>query len=141
MIDIENKVITNIETAFSQWDSKPRVVSVLPRDEAYPAVVYVRMLDNSTYQNSLDNSLKEHHARISFRIECYSNAIKEAKSEVKAMLQEVDNAMQNMKFTRTSYNFIPNINPSYTRAYADYYAIVQEPVTVGKNQVYRMYRK
>ena len=140
MIDIENKVINTIDEAFSDWDDLT-VVSVLPREDPKKNIVYVRMIDNSTYQDTLDQSLTEHHARVSFRIECYSNLFNGAKEQVKEMLQVVDWAMQGMKFTRTSYNFIPNYDPSYTRAYADYYAIVQQGKTENGTTVHRMYRK
>lgn len=141
MIDIENKVIDTIDKAFSDWEKPPRVVSSLPQEENVPLVVYVRMIDNSTYQASLDQSLVEHHARISFRIECYSNAFNAPRENVKEMLQVVDYAMQSMKFTRTSYGFIPNYDPSYVRAYADYYAIVQQGKYENGTTTHRMYRQ
>jgi hypothetical protein len=135
MIDIENKVIDTVSRAF---DGVAEVSSVYS-PSGFP-FVYVREISNVGYSGSYDNDLHEHHARIVFRIECYSELENGAKQEVKAMMQIADQTMQSMKFRRTSYGLIPNWDRAITRGYADYSALVGEPKEIEGNTVFQMYR-
>lgn len=137
MIDIENKVIDTISKAFEGVATVSSVYVESP--EKFPWV-YVREMSNSVYARSIDESLSEHHASVSFRIEYYSAATRGAKQEVKALAQIGDMAMQSMKFRRSSFSLIPNYDRTVTRAYADYRAVVGEGVQKGDDVVYQMYR-
>lgn len=137
MIDIENIVINTLSDAFSGVASLSSVYLESPK--SFPHV-YAREISNTGYSQSYDNALKEHHARVTFRIEFYSALEKGAKQEVKALMQIADTCMQGMKFRRTAYNLIPNWDRTITRAYADYAAVVGEPKEVDGNVVYQMYR-
>ena len=135
MVDIENKVIDTLSRAFDGVAT----VSSSYSDSSFP-FVYAAEIFNVGYARSYDNDLKEHHARVRFRVECYSNLESGAKQEVKAMIQIADLCMQEMKFRRISYWYIPNIDRSITRIHADYEAIVGEPTSVGNDTVYQIYR-
>ena len=135
MIDIENKVIDTVSRAF---DGVAEVSSVYS-PSSFP-FVYVREISNIGYARSYDNDLREHHAKVTVRIECYSELENGAKQEVKALMQIADQTMQGMKFRRTSYGLIPNWDRAITRGYADYTALVGEPREVGGNTVFQMYR-
>lgn len=135
MIDIENKVIDTVSKAFEGVAEVSSVYS----PSSFP-FVYVREISNVGYEPSYDNELREHHARVIFRIECYSNLEQGAKQEVKALMQIADICMQDIKFRRTSYSLIPNYDRSISRGYADYSAIVGEPKEEGSNTVYQIYR-
>lgn len=140
MIDIENKVIDTIEQALIDSGITATVSSTFIETPSDFPWVYGREMGNSTYKGTLDTSLFEHHANIDFRWEVYSNKTSGAKTEVKEILNIIDLAMQKMKFTRSSYSFIPNIDRSVTRAYADYSAVVQQGFTEEGNVIHRMYR-
>ena len=135
MIDIENKVIDTVSKAF---DGVAEVSSVYSPSN-FP-FVYVRQISNVGYSRSYDNALYEHHARVVFRVECYSELDKGAKQEVKALMQIADQTMQEMKFRRSSYGLIPNWDRAITRGYADYSALVGEPKEADGDTVYQMYR-
>lgn len=135
MIDIENKVIDTVANAF---DGIAEVSSTYSAS-SFP-FVYVREIYNVGYPGSYDNALREHHARVTFRIECYSSLESGARQEVKAMMQIADICMQGMKFRRTAYGLIPNYDRSITRGYADYSAVVGEPRDIDGETVYQIYR-
>lgn len=137
MIDIENKVIDTLSQAF---DGVATVSGVFVESPARFPWVYAREISNTEYQRSIDNDLHDHHASVTYRIEYYSAARVGAKQEIKAMAQIGDVTMQNMKFRRSSFSFIPNYDRSVVRAYADYRAVVGEGVQVGDDVVYQMYR-
>ena len=137
MIDIENKVIDTISQAF---DGVAKVSSVFVESPDEFPWVYVRQITNAGYSRSYDNRLRDHHARVTFRIEYYSALDAGAKQEVKALMQIGDETMQSMKFRRTSSNLIPNWDRTIARGYADYSAVVGEPVEVGNDTVFQMYR-
>lgn len=136
MIDIENKIIDIISESMSI-----KVTSEYNWTEAESPVCYIRMLDNSTLEETQDGSLREHHARVTFRLEFYSNKSQGAKSEVKELLNTADEVMQDLKFTRTGYGFIPNLDRTWTRLYADYEAIVGEGRMKDGVTVHQMYRR
>lgn len=141
MIDIENKVIDTIENAITSAGINADVTSEYVDSPSEFPHVYAREIGNSTYTRTQDTSLLEHHASIRFRIEVFSNKVSGAKEEVKSILNVCDISMQNMKFTRTSSNFIPNYDRSIVRAYADYAAIVREGVDEDGTTVHYMYRR
>ena len=135
MVDIENKVIDTLSRAFEGVAT----VSSTYSDSSFP-FVYVAEVSNTGYARSYDNELREHHARVTFRVECYSILESGAKQECKALMQIADLCMQGMKFRRTSYGFIPNIDRSITRIHADYTAVVGEPREIDGETVYQIYR-
>ena len=137
MIDIENKVIDTISQAFS---GVATVSSVYVESPATFPWVYARQMSNVGYTRSYDNELRDHHVRVTFRLEYFSAKESGAKQEVKAMMQIGDNCMQGMKFRRTASGLIPNWDRTITRGYADYSAVVGEPTEVGGDTVFQIYR-
>lgn len=137
MIDIENEVIDNITNAFAGIADVSSVYEESPASFPY---VYARETSNDGYPRSYDNDLKDHHARVTFRLEYYSAKESGAKQEVKALMQIGDECMQGMKFRRTSSGLIPNWDRTITRGYADYSAVVGEPREIDGDTVFQMYR-
>lgn len=137
MIDIENKIIDMLTTAFEGVAKVSGTYTESPSEFPW---VYAREISNTGYNRSYDNDLHEHHANVTFRIEYYSAKQSGAKQEIKAMMQIGDTAMQDIKFRRTSFSFIPNWDRSITRAVADYRAVVGEGREVGNDVVFQIYR-
>ena len=140
MIDIENKVIDTVTAAFVTAQKNITVSSeFVERPSKFP-YCFIQQTSNVALQKTFDERPTENHVTVRFRIEIYSNRKGLARTEVKRLMQIADGAMQNMKFTRTSYNFLPNYDASVVRARADYYAIVGRPQTINNKTVYQMYR-
>lgn len=145
MIDIENKVFTTVYNAviaeYPSADIKGEYVDI---PSAFPHISVVEV-GNTTLEKTQDNTLTEHNATILYEVNVYSNAESGKKAQAKKIANVVDLAMQNMKFTRTSFMSVPNTDRTIYRINLRYRAIVGEGVTTTEDGVtttiYQMYRK
>lgn len=142
MIDIENKVIndvfTAVRTAYAEASCYGEYVSV---PAAFPCVTLYES-DNSTYRRSQDADLQEHHARVMYECNVYSDKQSGKKKEARDIAKLVDATMQNMKFTRTFYSPMPNLDRTIFRITMRWEAIVGDPITTDNNNItYTMYRE
>ena len=142
MIDIENKVIndvfTAVRTAYSGASCYGEYVSV---PAAFPCVTLYEA-DNSTYRRSQDTDLQEHHARVMYECNVYSDKQSGKKKEARDIAKLIDATMQSMKFTRTFYSPLPNLDRTIFRITMRWEAIVGDPITTDNNNItYTMYRE
>ena len=135
MIDIYPIVFTNIDTALTNKATVSNVEQ--PVSETFPYVT-VEEIFNRTYTESQDESLYEHHARVGYAVNVYSNV---SDTEAREIMDIADLAMQGMKFTRTQLQPTQNIDHTLHRYTATYEAVVAEPVTSGNDTTYQMYRR
>lgn len=142
MIDIENLVIDTISKALkaSAYANTLVVSDYTDTPSSFPCVSVIEM-DNYTYRRTQDNDLKEHHTNVMYEVNVYSNKKTKSKSEAKAILEIVDTAFQNIKFTRTVKQAIPNHDKSIYRIVARYEAVIGEEQTINGNKVYQVYRR
>lgn len=135
MIDIYPIVFTTISDALTNIAtvSSPEQ----PFSEVFPYVT-VQEFVNTTYRESQDNQLTEHHARLRYVINVYSSV---SDMEARSIANTIDLLMQNMKFTRVQFQPTLNIDRTLHRYTATYEAIVAEPITVDGDTVYQMYRR
>ena len=124
MIDIFNKVYTNIKNALATdypdvfiSGEKLNVVSELP-------CVSVVEADNSFYLDSLDSSEKELHAQIMYEVEVYSAKTFKKKTEARNIFKVIDDEFRRMGFVRTMANAVDNIEPDIYRFVGRFEAIV-----------------
>ena len=141
MINIEPIVFDTVYKAVKAKFPKAEIKSVYVESAAeFPCVCIVED-DNRTFKKTLDESLMEHHAELLYTITVYSNKKSGKKEEARAIAKVVDETMQNMKFTRTMLNQIPNIDQRIYRIVGRYRAIVSEglkqPDGSTKYQIYR----
>ena len=141
MIDVENLVVDTITKAVQGTYSNVLVESDYNDTPSSFPFVSVVEIDNYTYRRTQDGDLKEHHTNVSYEVNVYSNKTSGKKAEAKAIMEIIDNAFQNIKFTRTVKQSIPNKDKSIYRMIARYEAVIGEPQTIGKNKVYQVYRK
>ena len=136
MIDVENLVIDTISKAIgaSAYSNTLVVSDYTDTPSSFPCVSVIEA-DNYTYRRTQDNDLKEHHTNVMYEVNVYSNKTKASKEEAKAILDIVDTAFQNIKFTRTLKQSIPNRDKTVYRIVARYRAIIGEAQTIGNNTV------
>lgn len=140
MIDIENKVINTVMDAFEAAGKSIYVTSeYIDRPPSFPAC-FIMQTSNTPLEDTFDERVGENHVTVRFRIELYSNKKSQPKTELRTLFQIADDAMQGMKFTRTTYNYLPNYDRTVVRLRADYYAIVGRPQTIDGKTVYQIYR-
>ena len=142
MIDIENKVIndvfTAVRTAYTGASCYGEYVSV---PAAFPCVTLYEA-DNSTYKRSQDDNSQEHQANLMYECNVYSDKATGKKTEARSIAKLVDETMQGMKFTRTFYQPIPNLDRTIFRITMRWEAVVGEPITTENNDTtYSMYRE
>ena len=141
MIDIESMVFDTVYKAVKSKFPKAEVKSVYVESAAeFPCVCVVED-DNRTFQKTLDGSLNEHHAELLYTVTVYSNKKNGKKEEARAIAKVIDEAMQDMKFTRIMLNQIPNIDQRIYRIVGRYKAIVSEGLKQSDGKtIYQIYR-
>lgn len=143
MIDIENIVFNTVATALQSDNTLPTVnisSEYIDAPAAFPAVT-LTMDSNTTYVPSQDSSLTEHHASVMFSVNVYSNKKSGKKAECKKIADAIDNIMRNLKFTRSFYSPIPNVDRTIYRITARYTAVVAAGETSGANTIYQIFRR
>ena len=143
MIDVENLVIDTISKALKASTSYANTFvtsEYTDTPSSFPCVSVIEA-DNYTYRKTQDNDLKEHHTNVMYEINVYSNKTKGSKTEAKKIMEIVDSTMQNIKFTRTVKQAVPNKDKTIFRIVARYEAVIGDCQTIGQNKVYQVYRQ
>ena len=142
MIDVENLVIDTISKALkaSAYSNTLLVSDYTDSPSSFPCVSVIEM-DNYTYRKTQDDDLKEHHTNVMYEVNVYSNKTSGSKSEAKKIMEVVDTAFQNIKFTRTVKQAIPNRDKSIYRIVARYEAVIGEGFKQGDDTIYQVYRR
>lgn len=100
MIDIENKIFDSVATALEAKFNGIFVTSMELRvPTLFPAVSIVE-IDNQTWRGTLDTASEEHHARIVYEVNVYSNKTDTRRSEVKAIFSVLDKVLFKLGFLR-----------------------------------------
>ena len=142
MIDIENKVLNDVfaavRSAFPGAQCYGEYVSV---PAAFPCIC-IYEANNTTYRRSQDTELQEHQASLMYECNVYSDKATGKKTEARSMAKLVDETMQNMKFTRTFCQPLPNLDRTIYRITMRWEVVAGEPIVMdGGNVTYQMYRE
>lgn len=139
MIDVENIVFTRLatalRTAFSGITVYGEYVEV---PAAFPCVSIVEA-DNAVLERTRDLSGVEHHAKVMYEINVFTNDANGKKSRAKAIADVIDNEMSAMLFTRKFRGQTPNVDRSIYRITIRYQGVVGEAVNTGSKIVYAMH--
>lgn len=149
MIDIENKVITEITDALEAefLSNYPGLVvydTEIEVAKSFPCVTAV-MSNNSTVKDTRElNKHTENHAHNILTVNVYTNNAVGAKELAKDIFQTIDGVLQNLNFTRLMASPMPNIDRTVTRITGEYSATVSEPsiqiIDDVETLVYTVYR-
>lgn len=128
MIDIENKVFSNVANAVKARFAKdyPGVIcysEYVEAPESFPCISLIEE-DNYTLAFMQDESLHEHYAVIRYVVNVFTNNASGKKMLAKKIADVVDFAMQDMKFTRIMRSQMPNVDRTIYRLTMRYEAIV-----------------
>lgn len=145
MIDIENIVVSTVQDAvlnafYSTYPNLAFYSEYVEVPSEFPCVTLVES-DNSSYVRSQDDSLHDNHVSVMYECNVYTSNLNGKKLLAKQIADVVDNAMQNMKFTRTFRYQIPNQDRSIYRITMRYTAVVAAPITDNGTNTYQMYRQ
>lgn len=142
MIDIENKILdtvfTAVRTIYTTAQCYGEYVAV---PAAFPCVCLYEA-NNTTYKKSQDTTLLEHQSNLMYECNVYSDKANGKKAEARAIADLIDKTMQGMKFTRTFYQPLPNLDRTIYRITLRWEAVAGEPITTENGKtIYQMYRK
>lgn len=142
MIDIENKVLDTVFTAVrTQYASANCYGEYVATPAAFPCVSLYEA-SNTTYKPSQDEEKHEHQANLMYLCNVYSDKANGKKAEARAIAKLVDSTMQSMKFTRTFFEPLPNMDRTIYRITMRYEAVAGEPIITDQNNTtYQMYRR
>ena len=142
MIDIENLIITKVNTALAplkQTYPKLKVTNDYVETSATFPLVTVVESDNYTHLGTQDADLEDHAVNIAYEINVYANDTN-MKTTAKRIASAVDAEMLNNLFTRTFMGKTPNVDRTIYRITMRYTAVVAAPVTDGEDITFQMYR-
>lgn len=144
MIDIENKVLDTVFAtirANTQYANTACYGEYVAVPASFPCVCLYEM-SNTTYRRSQDTDLQEHQANLMYEANIYSDKTNTSKTVARELAKIVDESMQNMKFTRTFMQPLPNLDRTIYRITIRWETIAGEPIITDDNNVtYQMYRR
>lgn len=141
MIDIGNKVFDTIFNAVKAEYPNADVTTGFDETSAVFPCVVVYEMNNAPLRRTMTDDCAENHTRIEYEVSVYTNTVGTAKSEGKAILEIVDNALQGLKFRRLRKNQPLNIDRTLFRQYGRWEVVVGKPVEIDGDTVYQMYRE
>ena len=135
MIDIENKVLDTVFAAVrNQYTNANCYGEYVAVPAGFPCVCLYEQ-SNTTYRRSQDTGLQEHQSNLMYSCNVYSDKANGKKAEARAIAKLVDETMQRMKFTRTFFEPLPNLDRTVYRITMRYEAVAGEPIVTENNNI------
>ena len=100
MIDLENIIYTKVANIVRERHPGVFVSGELDLNPAKFPCVYIEEADNYVLEKTSDNKTIENHAVLMYEINVFSNKTVGRKSEAKAIFSTVNDAFEEMGFTR-----------------------------------------
>lgn len=141
MIDIESKIVDTIFNAVTAIYPDADVTTGFDETTAIFPCVVVEETDNTPVPRFNTDDCAENYTRLTYEVSVYANSMDSAKSEGKAILAAVDDAMQGLKFRRVRKNKPMNIARTIFKQYGRWEVIVGKAIVDGDNTIYQMYRR
>lgn len=141
MIDFENYIYTQIVSALTTAFGAGAVASGSEYTDVPPKFPFVSVEQTDNYVRRNRRTVKiENTNTVAYEINVYSNKVDGRKSEAKAIMAVVDATMEQMGFTRTMLNPIPNLaNATIYRLVARYIADTEVEQS-GNDLIYTVYQ-
>ncbi|MBO4407394.1 MAG: hypothetical protein J5849_06805 [Clostridia bacterium] len=147
MIDAENAIFARVREKILERFPETAVLNGGPETpEALPAVVLTEE-DNASYARSLDGEGKEHHARVTYALDVFTDALNGGKTLAKAIAGAADGVLCGLRFTRLSFSPAEIGERGVVRFSGRYRAVVAAPKEEGVDGegrprlIYTIYRK
>ena len=131
MIDIESIIFQRLSTVLRANYSEISVYGEYVKTPAVFPCVTIEEKDNYVLERTQSSGGVENHAGLVYEINVYSNKKTGKKSQCKEIFSLIDREMQDMGFTRTMLNPIPNIDDATIyRMVGRYKAVVSTNKTI-----------
>lgn len=131
MIDIESIIFKRLSIVLRAYYSEISVYGEYVKTPAVFPCVTIEEKDNYVLERTQSSGGIENHAGLVYEINVYSNKKTGKKSQCKEIFSIIDREMQDMGFTRTMLNPIPNIDDATIyRMVGRYKAVVSTSKTI-----------
>lgn len=141
MIDIENMVTARIIDGLAESYPSANVTNAFVEEAATFPSVTVRQKGNVPYRRMNTADSAENYSTISFEITVYSSQLDTSQDECRTVLNLADDIMQDIGFRRTYMSEPFNLNRTLTRRYCRYEAIIRQPIEIGNDTIFEVYRR
>jgi hypothetical protein len=112
MIDYMNEIFTPVANAVRNDYPKATIIGEYTRTPSKFPCVTLDETANVTVDSLVDSSDQENFARLSYRMQVFSNKQKGKKAEARAIFAVADKVMLGMGFRRKTYTSTPEIYES-----------------------------
>lgn len=131
MINIESEVFNTLATVLrAEYNPISIYGEYVKAPSVFPCVT-IEEKDNYVYERSQTSGGIENHAGLMYEINVYSNKKTGKKSQCKDIFSLIDGEMQDMGFTRTMLNPIPDMDDATIyRMVGRYKAVVSTNKTI-----------
>lgn len=141
MIDVENLVKNTLIDGLAVTYPSANVTNSFVEEAAVFPSVTVRQKGNTPYRRMNTADSAENYSTVSFEVAVFSVKMDESQDECKDVLMLVDDIMQDIGFRRTYMSEGFNLNRTITRRYCRYEAIIRQPIEVGNDTIFEVYRR
>ena len=114
MIDIENKVYTEVRNAVKVFNSNASVSGTYTDTPSSFPHVSVEETDNASVTSAISTTDREYAANLTYTVNIYTNT-KTAKADAKALAAVVSDTFSAMGFSRSMKQELPNIDRTIYR--------------------------
>ena len=114
MIDIENKVYTEVRNAVKVFNSNTSISGTYTDTPSSFPHVSVEETDNASVASSISTSDREYAANLTYTVNIYTNT-KTAKADAKAIAAVINDTFSAMGFNRSMKQELPNIDRTIYR--------------------------
>jgi hypothetical protein len=127
MISVENEIFDRVSTSVRERFPNVNMTGEYVKVPSSFPHVSLEEKDNSALTSTQTSTEYENHAVLMYEVNVYSNKTKGKKTECREIISIVDNEMQNLGFTRTMLQPIPNMDDATIyRLTARYTAIISK---------------
>lgn len=114
MIDIENKVYTEVRNALKSFNSSVSVSGTHTDTPSQFPHVSVEETDSSSVASAISTTDREYAANLTYTVNIYTNT-KTAKADAKALAAVINDTFSAMGFNRSMKQELPNIDRTIYR--------------------------
>lgn len=114
MIDIENKVYTEVRNALKSFNNNVSVSGTYTDTPSQFPHVSVEETDSSSVASAISTSDREYAANLTYTVNIYTNT-KTAKADAKALAAVINDTFSAMGFNRSMKQELPNIDRTIYR--------------------------
>lgn len=130
MIDIFNEVYTLLYNDLASYDSSIDVSGVYKNVPPIYPCVSLEEIENSVYQNGMDDMEIENFANVEYEVNIYTQGATNKKSKADGIAERVDALMSSIGLVRQTRNILQDASETTYRIVIRYAGVVSKDHTI-----------